>query len=68
MRGVALSWVQAQCLENSAPNYYVQLLVDGSRMSDEARAMVPDYVGRVPVEIRDIGNGPVPVNTEIVAP
>jgi len=61
-----LGWMRGVGLNGFGPS--VELLVDGSKMSDEARQMVPPSVGRVPVQIRDIGDGPVPFNMEIVAP
>jgi hypothetical protein len=68
MRGVGLNCTMEMCGPGSKQECSVVLLVDGSKMSDEARAMVPPYVGRVPVSIRDIGDGPVPRFMEIVAP
>ena len=69
MRGVGLGYTQPRCGPGcSERDYHVELLVDGSKMSDEARQMVAPLVGRVPVQIRDIGTGPVPTHMEIVAP
>jgi hypothetical protein len=68
MRGVGLGGAQEMCGPGSRRFYKLLLLVDGGSMSDEARQMVPTQVGRVPVEIMDIGSGPVPPHMEIVAP
>ena len=68
MRGVALNVIQERCGPGSKTKYELLLLVDGENMSDEAREMVPSYVGDLPVIISDIGDGPVPRNREIVAP
>jgi hypothetical protein len=68
MRGVGLNCIQSMCGPDSTTECRVTLLVDGNKMSDEAREMVPATVGRVPVEIQDIGDGPVPRGMEIVAP
>ena len=67
-RGVGLSYKQALCLGHSEPDHYIELLVDGSAMGEDEHAMVPSRVGRVPVNILDIGDGPVPPSMEIVAP
>lgn len=66
IRGIGLGVHQTRCI-GSVPQYYLDLLVDGSKMSEEARRMIPPFVGPAPVRIRDIGAGMVPLNTEIVA-
>ncbi len=66
IRGIGLGVHQTRCI-GSVPQYYLDLLVNGEKMSDEARGMIPPLVGAVPVRIRDIGPGRVPLNTEIVA-
>ncbi len=66
IRGIGLGVHQTRCI-GSVPQYYLDLLVNGEKMSDEARGMIPPLVGAVPVRIRDIGPGMVPLNTEIVA-
>lgn len=66
IRGIGLGIHQTRCI-GSVPQYYLDLLVNGEKMSDEARGMIPPLVGAVPVRIRDIGAGMVPLNTEIVA-
>ena len=68
MRGVGLDCSQEKCGPGSKSMCSVILLVDGNKMSAEAMEMVPPLVGRVPVRIRDIGDGPVPPFMEIVAP
>jgi hypothetical protein len=65
IRGIALSQHQDRC-KGSVPRFYLDLLVDGNTMSDEARGMIPPFVGQVPVRILDIGTDMVPVGKEIV--
>jgi len=66
IRGIGLGVHRTRCI-GSVPQYYLDLLVDGAKMSDEARGMIPPFVGQVPVRIRDIGVGIVPLHMEIVA-
>lgn len=66
IRGIALSQHQTRCI-GSVPHFFLDLLVDGDKMSDEARGMIPPFVGSVPVRILDIGTDMVPVDKEIVA-
>ena len=66
IRGIGLGTYQTRCI-GSRPQYYLDFLVDGEKMSDEAREMIPPFVGPVPVRIWDIGAGMVPLNVEIVS-